>query len=126
MRFLFLTLRAYAKLIVFDLYLIRGDLQPLYKKVREYPCAKDSAADNVVEEICAAVNMACIWYRKQVQCLQLSAATVCLLRDAGVQAQFVNGVQQTPFKSHAWVEVAGRVVNDKPYLPELYAVVDRW
>ena len=30
-----------------------------------------------------------------------------------------------PFKAHAWVEVAGVVVNDKPYMPEMYAVLDR-
>ena len=35
------------------------------------------------------------------------------------------GAQQMPFKSHAWVEVDGRVVNDKPYTPEIYAVLDR-
>src|SRR6267142_2468310 len=27
----------------------------------------------------------------------------------------VIGAQQMPFKAHAWVEVDGRVVNDKPY-----------
>jgi hypothetical protein len=35
------------------------------------------------------------------------------------------GAQQTPFKAHAWVEVGGRVVNDKPYTSEMYAVLDR-
>src|SRR2546429_201170 len=35
------------------------------------------------------------------------------------------GAQQMPFKAHAWVEVDGRVVNDKSYTPELYAVLDR-
>ena len=33
--------------------------------------------------------------------------------------------QQMPFKAHAWVEVEDRVVNDKPYTPEMYAVLDR-
>jgi hypothetical protein len=37
----------------------------------------------------------------------------------------VIGAQQMPFKAHAWVEVAGQVVNDKPYTPEMYAVLDR-
>jgi len=32
---------------------------------------------------------------------------------------------QMPFKAHAWVEVDGLVVNDKPYTPELYGVLDR-
>jgi hypothetical protein len=37
----------------------------------------------------------------------------------------VLGAQQMPFKSHAWVEVDRRVVNDKPYAPEIYAELDR-
>ena len=42
-----------------------------------------------------------------------------------VPAQMVIGSQQMPFRSHAWVEVEGRVVNDKPYMREMYAVLDR-
>lgn len=37
----------------------------------------------------------------------------------------VLGAQGTPFKAHAWVEVNGIVVNDKPYMSEIYAVLDR-
>jgi hypothetical protein len=37
----------------------------------------------------------------------------------------VIGAQVLPFKSHAWVEVDGRVVNDKPYIPEIYRVLER-
>ena len=58
-------------------------------------------------------------------CQQRSAATACLLRKCGVPAQLVIGAQQMPFKAHAWVEVDGRVVNDKPYTPEMYGVLDR-
>ena len=36
-----------------------------------------------------------------------------------------DGVQKLPFKAHAWVEVDGRVVNDKPYMREMYTVLDR-
>ena len=69
--------------------------------------------------------MACIWYWKEVLCLQRSAATACLLKRHGVPAQMMIGAQQMPFKAHAWVEVDGRVVNDKPYMREMYAVLDR-
>jgi uncharacterized membrane protein YcgQ (UPF0703/DUF1980 family) len=71
------------------------------------------------------MDMACIWYWKEALCLQRSAATACLLKKYGVPAQMVIGAQQMPFKAHAWVEVDGRVVNDKPYTPEMYAVLDR-
>ena len=39
--------------------------------------------------------------------------------------RLIIGAQQMPFKAHAWVEVDGRVVNDKPYTSEIYAVLDR-
>jgi hypothetical protein len=121
----FLILKAYIKLIVFDVYLARGNFEALYKKVRLYPQKKRKPSVNAVERICAAVDMACIWYWKEALCLQRSAATACLLKQHGVHAQMVIGAQQIPFKAHAWVEVDGRVVNDKPYMLEIYSVVDR-
>jgi hypothetical protein len=51
--------------------------------------------------------------------------TACLLKQHGIAAQLVIGAQQMPFKAHAWVEVDGRVVNDKPYMSEIYAVLER-
>jgi len=121
----FLVLKAYWKLILFDLYLARGNFAALYDKVRNYPIGAEAPADSAVEQICSAVDMACIWYWKEALCLQRSAATACLLKKYGVPAQMVIGAQQIPFKAHAWVEVNGRVVNDKPYTPEMYAVLDR-
>jgi hypothetical protein len=121
----FLVLKAYLKLVHFDLYLARGNFETLYNKVRNFPIRKKPASPDSVERICSAVDMACIWYWKEALCLQRSAATACLLKSCGVPAQMVIGAQQTPFKAHAWVEVDGRVVNDKPYTPEMYAVLDR-
>ena len=121
----FLVLRAYLKLIQFDLYLARGNFAALYGKVRNHPPGKPAPPPDVIEQICSAVDMACIWYWKEVLCLQRSAATACLLKRYGVPAQMVIGAQQMPLKAHAWVEVGGRVVNDKPYTPEMYAVLDR-
>lgn len=121
----FLTLRAYAKLILFDVYLARGNFEALYAKVRNYPVRKKEPEPQAIERICYAVDLATIWYWKQAQCLQRSAATTCLLRRHAVAAEMVIGAQQLPFKAHAWVEVAGQVVNDKPYMREMYAVLDR-
>ncbi len=121
----FLVLQAYLLLMRFDLYLARGDFTALYNKVRSYPTGKKVEAADAVERICSAMDMACIWYWKEALCLQRSAATVCLLRAYGVPAQLVIGAQQMPFKAHAWVEVKGRVVNDRLYTPEMYAVLDR-
>jgi len=121
----FLVFKAYLKLIHFDLYLARGNFAALYDKVRNYPIGTRTTAPDAVERICQAVDMACIWYWKEALCLQRSAATACLLKKCGVPAQLVIGAQQMPFKGHAWVEVDGRVVNDKPYTPEMYGVLDR-
>jgi hypothetical protein len=112
-------------LIHVDLYLARGDFAALYNKVRHCPIGKPVERNETSERICAAVDMACIWYWKEVRCLQRSAATACLLKSHGVPAQMMIGVQQMPFKAHAWVEVDGRVVSDKPYMREMYGVLDR-
>lgn len=121
----FLVLRAYFRLIQFDLYLARGNFKALHQKVREYPISEMPTALNAVEQICAAIDMACIWYWKEVLCLQRSAATACLLKRHGIAAQMIVGAQKMPVKAHAWVEVNGRVVNDKPYMREIYAVLDQ-
>lgn len=120
-----LVLQAYLRLIQSDFYLARGHFEALYNKVRNYPVRRVSRLPGSIEQICTAVDMACIWYWKEALCLQRSAATACLLKRYGVPAQLVIGAQQMPFKAHAWVEVDGRVVNDKPYTPEMYAVLDR-
>jgi Transglutaminase-like superfamily len=120
----FLILRAYVKLIHFDLCIARGHFQALYSKVRDYPLDKTEFPD-ATTKICSAVDVACIWYWKRVLCLQRSAATACLLKSYGVPAQMIIGTQQVPFKAHAWVEVDARVVNDKPYMREMYAVLDQ-
>jgi Transglutaminase-like superfamily len=120
-----LVFKAYGRLIYFDLYLARDNFSALYEKVRTYSVRKKASSPQAIEEICYAVDMACIWYWKEALCLQRSAATACLLREYGVTAKLVIGAQQMPFKAHAWVEVEGRVVNDKPYMHEMYAVLDR-
>jgi hypothetical protein len=121
----FLVMKAYLKLVRFDLYVARGNFAALYDKVRNYPIGTRAPARDDIDRINYAIDMACIWYWKETLCLQRSTATACLLREYGVPAQMVIGAQQMPFKAHAWVEVDGRVVNDKPYTPEMYAVLDR-
>jgi hypothetical protein len=75
--------------------------------------------------VCRAMDFACVFYFKQVMCLQRSAATTLLLRRHGWEAEMVIGAQIHPFKSHAWVEVMGSVVNDKPYMLDIYQVLER-
>ena|SRR5215468_2949738 len=118
-----LILKAYAQLLRFELYLWHRDFGALYTAVRNEPQRACTPVSS--EQICAALDMACIWYWKPVLCLQRSAATTCLLRRNGFPAQMALGAQPVPFRAHAWVELFGRVVNDKQYTPEMYSVLDR-
>jgi Transglutaminase-like superfamily len=120
-----LIFQAYRKLVLFDLYLARGNFAAFYTKVRTYQVRNKTQLPASIPRVCAAVDMACIWYYKQVLCLQRSAATTCLLREHGVPAELVIGAQQLPFKAHAWVEANGQIVNDKTYTPDMYQVLDR-
>src|SRR5262245_28766462 len=110
-----LFLEAYVNLIRFDLYIRLGSFEQLYNKVRDY--RTNDVGSGSIDEICGRIDMACVWYWKEALCLQRSAAAVCLLRKHGIPAQLVIGVRQMPFKSHAWVEVEGRVVNDNVSIP---------
>jgi len=118
-------LEAYGMLIRFDFLVGQGDFSAIYKAVRNYPVRRVTPPADAIERMCSSVDLACIWYWKHALCLQRSAAATCLLKRHGVHAQMVIGAQQIPFKAHAWVEVDGRVVNDKPYTPQVYAVLDR-
>jgi Transglutaminase-like superfamily len=119
-----LAVRAYWELIRLDVYLLRRDFAGLCNTVRN--CRADvHVTSGAVEPICTAVNLACIWYWKQALCLQRSAVTARLLKQHGVPAELVIGVQTMPVRAHAWVEVGGAVVNDKPYIREIYTVLDR-
>jgi hypothetical protein len=121
----FAILKTYLMLIFFDHYLQDERFADIHNKVRNYPIRKRTPQPDAVRRVSSAVDMACIWYWKEVLCLQRSAVTACMLKRHGVPAQLVIGVQRMPFKAHAWVEVAGSVVNDKLYTPEMYAVLDR-
>lgn len=119
------VLRAYLQLIRVDLCCAHGNFAATYEQVRRVPLRKQTGRSITAETVCRTVDLASVWYWKQVPCLQRSAATTCLLRRQGVAAELVIGAQSLPFRAHAWVEVDGKIVNDKAYISELYAVLDR-
>jgi len=119
-----LLFRAYLLLLSFETAIVRGQFNTVYRRVRD--CAvRALSAPSGPGDARAAINTACVLYFKQVECLQRSAALVCLLRHFGTPAQLVIGAQQLPFRAHAWVEVNGIVVNDSPSSVQLYGVLDR-
>jgi Transglutaminase-like superfamily len=114
-------------LISFDCIALVARFNGVYRWVNSSPIGKPSLyRPPVVDEICAVVNLACSYYPKTAACLQRSAVAARMLLRRGVPAHVVIGIQQFPFASHAWVEVHGVVVNDKPKVKEVYLEIDRF
>jgi hypothetical protein len=75
------------------------------ERVSQKPCTEE-----LQRAICDAVLLATCFYWKPVLCLQRSVCTVRMLRKYGIDARLAIGYRPSPFFSHAWVEVNGRVV----------------
>jgi hypothetical protein len=104
---------------------VRG-FKALHEIVRRQPVITTRSPNSPSSELlCRAIDYACVLYFKHVLCLQRSSATALLLRRHGWNAQLVIGAQIAPFKSHAWVEIGGTVANDKPYVLDIYQVLER-
>lgn len=117
--------RAYVELLRVDIQLASRGFAAVHARVKNRERNGNPKTSRTAEDVCRAVDVACVLYFKEVLCLQRSAATTCLLREYGIPAEMVIGVQQWPFRAHAWVEVEGRIANDKPYIAEIYGVMDR-
>ncbi len=103
----------------------RRSLWIIHQTVSKWRVAEIPASDDRCAEICKAVELACSWYPKRVKCLQRSFATAYLLRRSGIRAEFVVGGIKLPFEEHAWIEVEGRVVNDKPTFVSRFRIFER-
>jgi hypothetical protein len=113
-------------LLVYLDYLMRfRGFEALHSVLRAQDIHPASTVASGHKSLSRAVDMACVLYFKPVLCLQRSAATALLLRRHGWPASMVIGVQLLPFQSHAWVEIEGRVVNDKPYVNQIFQTLER-
>ena len=88
---------------------LRGSGRILSQLKRQSITARPNNGE-LEKAICDAVHLATCFYWKPVLCLQRAACTVRLLRRYGIFARLVIGYRPSPFFSHAWVEVDGRVV----------------
>ena len=116
---------ALAMLFVYDLVRLLLPFRRLHGVVKSWPVLERDRAKGTVDEICRAVNLACVWYPKQALCLQRSFATTYLLRRRGIAAEMVLGAQKLPFKAHAWVEVGRQAVNERSNVQSAFAVWER-
>ncbi|AXC15552.1 hypothetical protein ACPOL_6318 [Acidisarcina polymorpha] len=104
----------------------RQGLKKMHEIVRRQPVIEAKPNDLVPHVLLSrAVDYACVLYFKRVLCLQHSCTTTLLLRRHGWSAEMVIGAQIVPLASHAWVEIGGAVVNDKPYMADIYQVLER-
>jgi Transglutaminase-like superfamily len=123
---MYLVLKSYLLLVYTDFVLRTRGFKCLYNAVRECRVAEGpDRGHSSYKRLCHAMDLACVFYPKTVLCLQRSVAAVFLLRSYGWPAEFVTGCAIGTFENHAWVELSGQVVNDKPYVHEMYEVLDR-
>ncbi len=121
-----LILESSILLLHFEWILRFREFRELHRRVHEAPVLPTTMAPGIpVGTLATAIDYACVFYFKQVLCLQRSAATTVFLRRHGWSAEMVIGAQMLPFKSHAWCEIDGAVVNDKPYVSDIYTVLER-
>jgi transglutaminase superfamily protein len=88
---------------------LRGSGRILSQLKRQSIAAR-ATNQELEKAVCDAVHLATCFYWKPVLCLQRAVCTVRLLRRHGIFARLVIGYRPSPFFSHAWVEVDGRVV----------------
>jgi len=120
------VIEAWLLLLYFEYVMHFRRFRELHRMVRDEPVTHVKPEAKVpTETLCHAMDLACVFYFKQVLCLQRSAATTVLLRRHGWSVEMVIGAQLLPYRSHAWCELNGVVVNDKPYTAEIYAVLER-
>lgn len=115
--------RAWLGLIAFDAARVAGFARTCawLRRCRTLRQRSEVSAGDVVW----SVDEACVWYFKRAACLQRSVVTTWLLRRNGIAAEMVIGCRPLPFESHAWVEVDGQVVNDRPQYQRAFRVLDR-
>jgi len=119
-----LAIEAFSALVTYDAISLLG-FSRVHKLMGRCPRLRIRHSADTVERVCAAVDEACIWYFRRVMCLQRSAVTMWLLRLHGVDASLVIGFRPVPLDSHAWVEVDGAVVNDRPQYQKFFRVLER-
>lgn len=91
-----------------------GGAGRILSQLRLQPVAAKPTGREMEQALCDAVLLATCFYWKPVLCLQRAVCTVRLLRRHGIAARLVIGYRPSPFFSHAWVEVEGRVVYGSP------------
>lgn len=113
-RYIWLLFSALYEIVRFDVINSARGFACVLSQLKRQSIAVKSTTREWEQAICDAVLLATCFYFKPVLCLQRSVCTVRLLRRHGIAARLVIGYRPSPFFSHAWVEVDGRVVYGSP------------
>ena len=105
-----LVFRALYEIVRYEVMLWLLGSGRVLSQLRRQTISTRVASAGLEKTICDAVLLATCFYWKPVLCLQRAVCTVRLLRRHGIHARLVIGYRPSPFFSHAWVEVDGRVV----------------
>lgn len=121
-----LILKSWLTLLRFDLTVRFLGFKAVHRALLRGRARQATSLNRVsIEEVCHAVDLAGVFYVRQVSPLERSAAATLVLRRYGYQADLVLGAQIFPYETHAWVEIEGRIVNDQPNLLDVYQVLER-
>lgn len=123
-----LVAKALWKLTVYDLKVLLSGFRSIHRALERQNFAAPVSPPTqrkIIEHVTHAVALASTLYWRPVQCLHRSVVLARMLRALGIPAQLVIGYRLSPFFSHAWVEVNGRVVNDSLVLPQHLMVLHR-
>jgi len=105
-----LVLRALYEIFRYEVIVSLRGVGRILSQLKRQSVNTKPTSPELEEVICDAVHVATCFYWKPVLCLQRAVCTVRLLRRYGIAARLVIGYRPSPFFSHAWVEVDGRVV----------------
>jgi hypothetical protein len=78
-----------------------------------------------INDLVVALNKACSFFPVRVKCLEWSATLYFLAKKYNIKCEFLIGVQNYPFKAHAWIEHNNRILADSNELGKSLAIILR-
>ena len=105
-----LVFNALYELVHYEVVLFLMGSGRILSQLKRQSISAPTSGKEMEKTICDVVLLATCFYWKPVLCLQRAVCTARLLRKHGINARLVIGYRPSPFFSHAWVEVDGRVV----------------
>jgi hypothetical protein len=121
-----LFMQAIAALCAFDLLRFGNHFDAICRFVQYWTVSDRVLPQAVIDQVCIALDYACLWYPKRALCLQRSVVRTCLLRNCGINAQMVLGGRNVPFQAHAWTEVCGAAIHERRDVQNVYLVWERF